>query len=293
LAVPREYGIENMPVNGGSMTNRGYEATMGLTPIRSKDWTLNLSLNTSKNWNEVTKVAVGNVSWSTATSGNMYKEGYAVSSFWAFKCDGIDAETGEPIIDLTTEEGADTTDPTSFMVYAGKLDPDFTSGLGLSLRWKDLSISTSLYLQLGGKKFLSPAYESTMMPSEYENLSTELLNRWTPTNTSAEFPGLPNGTIANVQLPNGSYANVYQMYNYSDKRVVNASSLRCNSLALSYSFPYEWVKNNLHVKSLSLGASISNLFSIVSSDFHGRDAEVATGQQPRTRSVSLNLNVSF
>lgn len=294
IPMPREYGIENMPVNGGSVVNRGYELTVGFTPIRTKDFTWNVSMNTSKNFNEVAKVGIQNMHWKNTTTGQFYKDGYAVSSFWAFRYEGIDKETGYPIINLDTEEGADLTDPTSYMVYAGKLDPDFTGGLSMSFRWKDLTLSTSLYLQLGGKKFLSPAYASIQLPSDYENLSTELLNRWTPDNPNAEFPGLPDRMIQNTQLPNGStYANVYEMYNYSDARVVSASSLRCNNLSLSYAVPFEWVRRNLHLQSVSFGGSITNLFAINSKDFKGRDAEVATGQQPRTRSVSLNLNVVF
>ena len=299
MALPREYGIENIPVNSGSMVNKGYELTVGFTPIRTKDFTWDVSLNTSKNWNEVTEVAMQSMSWKTAITGSFNKDGYPVSSLWAFKCDGIDPETGYPIIDTSSEPGADTTDPTSFMVHVGKLDPDFTGGLSMSFRYKQLSLSTSLYLQMGGKKFLSPAYQTTTLPSEYENLSTELLNRWTPQNRNAEFPGLPDYnavtwvTRTHFSLPNGETPSLYEMYNYSTARVVSASSLRCNNMSLSYSFPSEWLKRHLHIQALSLSAGITNLFAINSKDFKGRDAEVATGQQPRTRSCSLGLNVSF
>ncbi len=293
VAIPREYGIENMPVNSGSVTNSGYELSMGFTPVRTKNFTWNVSLNTSKNFNEVTKVGMQNISWRTSTSGSYFKDGYAATSFWAFKFEGVDKETGYPMIDLTTPEGADTSDPTTFMECVGKLDPDFTGGLNMSFRYKQLSLSTNFYLQLGGKKFLAQAYESSILPTEYMNLSTELLNRWTPTNVSAAFPGLPDHALTNIKLPNGSYSTLYEMYNYSTARVVSASSLRCNSISLSYNVPDQWLRKHLHVKSLSLGASVNNIFSIVSKDFHGRDPEVATGQQPRTRSASLNMNVSF
>ncbi|MBQ7442065.1 MAG: hypothetical protein IJ166_12610 [Prevotella sp.] len=185
------------------------------------------------------------------------------------------------------------------MVHVGKLDPDFTGGLGMSFRYKQLSLSTSLYLQLGGKKFLSPAYQTSTMPSEYENLSTELLNRWTPENRNAEFPGLPDYNVIkwitenHWSLPNGETPTMYDMYNYSTARIVSASTLRCNNMSLSYSFPNEWLNHVLHLQSMSIGASVSNLFAINSKDFKGRDAEVATGQQPRTRSCSINLNVAF
>lgn len=295
LDIPREYGIESMPVNGGSMKNSGYELTVGLTPIRTKDFTWNLSLNTSKNFNEVTKVGTQNQNWQSVATGTYYKAGYATNSFWAFRNDGIDPETGYPIINLDVEEGADTSDPTTYMEYAGKLDPDFTGGLSMSFRYKQFSLSTSFYLQLGGKRFLTEAYQSTFLPSEFENLTNELVGRWTPDNPNATFPGLPDKNVVSTLLPDGStYATVYQMYNYSMDRVVSASSFRCNSISFAYSFSDTWLKKyHIPAKSLSLSGTVNNIFTIHSGDFKGRDPEVAMGQQPRTRSFSLNLNVSF
>jgi hypothetical protein len=82
------------------------------------------------------------------------------------------------------------------------------------------------------------------------------------------------------------------MYNYSDARVVNASFLRCNNISLSYTVPGERLKH-LPVKNLSLTASVSNPFIIVSKDFKGMDPEVATGNQPISHTYSLNVNISF
>lgn len=294
LLVPREYGIENMPVNGGSMDNSGWELSVSFTPVRTKNFTWDMGLNTSKNNNKITKVGMQNLTWKTAISGDYYKKGYAVSSFWAFDCEGIDLDTGYPIINLDVQDGSDPlNDPTAYMKYAGKLDPDFTGGLTMSFRYKQLSLSTSFYLQLGGKKFLMKAYESQTLPSEYENLSSELNKRWRPGDTNAKFPGMPDKNVTNFLLPNTkTYSNVYEMYNYSHARVVNASSLKCNSISLSYSFPEQLAKS-LGVKFISLGASMSNPFTIASKDFKGRDPEVATGAQPITSSYSFNLNVTF
>ncbi len=49
--------------------------------------------------------------------------------------------------------------------------------------------------------------------------------------------------LLNSLLPDTkTYTNVYEMYNYSNVRVVNASSLKCNSIALNYSFPEQLAK---------------------------------------------------
>ena len=299
LELPREYGQENMPVNGGSMKNSGFDLSVNFTPVRTSNFTWTVGMNTSKNTNEVTKVGFQNLSWRTAASGSYTKAGYPVSAFWAFDCDGIDQETGYPIINLETHgDGDPASDPTTYMEYAGKLDPDFTGGLNMSFRYKQFSLNTNLYLQLGGKKFLADAYGASVadaktLPSEYENLSSELNGRWRPGDTDAQFPGLPDKNVDNFKLPDGKTSeNEYTMYNKSNARVVNASSLKCNNLSLSYFLP-EKVAKRLYCKSVSMSASMSNLFTIASKDFKGRDPEVAMGQQPLTSSFSFGLSVTF
>lgn len=53
--------------------------------------------------------------------------------------------------------GVDTpeakTDATVYMKYMGKLDPDFTAGLNMGFRFKDLTLSSSFICQLEVKNF--------------------------------------------------------------------------------------------------------------------------------------------
>lgn len=297
ISVPAEYGIDLMPVNAGSLRNRGYEFTVGFTPIRTKNFNWSVSMNTAKNFNEVTKVGTQNIGYQSAIQGTLLKEGYPVSSFWAFKFDGVDPVNGRPKIDLTVKDGANPSeDPTSYLVHVGKADPDFTGGFGNTIRYKQFSLMANFYLQVGGKKFLKSPYPTAILPSEYENLSSELNGRWTPENTSARLPGLPDQEAATnpVLLPGETkvYVPLYQMYNYSTDRVVDASSLRLNTLNCSYNFSNSFCEE-LKCKSLNVGLSASNVFSIVDKSFKGRDPEVARGNQPRTRSYTINLNVAF
>jgi hypothetical protein len=279
------------------MNNRGVELGASFVPVRSKDFTWSLGFTMSKNFNEIKKTANSqSLTWKTAVSGGLYHEGYPVSAFWAFDYQGINAATGYPIIN-TAIKGADSlSDPTTYMKYAGKMDPDLVSGISMMFRYKKFTLSTSLYLQMGGKKFLSPAYKlTTYLPSEYDNLSRELLGRWTPDNTTASFPGLPDKYIStnSVRLPGGKvYTNAYEMYNNSTARIVSASTLRCNSINLSYQLPAGFI-TRARLKNAVVGAGVTSPFAIVSKDFRGIDAEVATGGQPRTRTYTLNISTSF
>ncbi|EHQ28853.1 SusC/RagA family TonB-linked outer membrane protein [Mucilaginibacter paludis] len=294
LNIPIEYGVNSMLVNGGSMDNTGYEVTANFVPVRTKNFTWSVTANTSKNSNTITKVGTQLATWRTAVSGGLNKVGDPVSGFYAFKFTGVDATNGRPKIDLSYAAGADVAkDPTAYMQYVGKMDPDFTSGLGMNFRYKMLTLSSSFYLQLGGKKFLAPLYTLTSnLPTEYQNLSRNILDRWTPTNTSSNIPGLPDKSIPSVLLPNGTYVDLYDMYNNSTDRIVSASSLRCNNLSLSYALSPS-LTQRLRCKSINAGFGVSNPFSINSSKFNGVDPEVATGGQPRTRSYTLNLAISL
>jgi len=298
LTLPEEYGVETMPVNGGSLNNRGLELALSFVPVRTKDFSWSVSTSFSRNFNEIKKTNTAqSLTWRTATSGGLYHEGYPVSGFWAFDFQGINPANGYPVINQAYKPGSDTlNDPTSYMKYMGKMDPDVSSGISMVFRYKRLTLSTDFYLQLGGKKFLSPAYKlTTYLPSEFENLSRELLDRWTPDNTTASFPGLPDKNVQNsiVNFQNKkSSANIYDMYNYSSARVVNASTLRCNSINISYMLPAKLI-TRARLKNATVGAGVTSPFAIVSRGFRGIDAEVATGGQPRTRVYTLNVSTSL
>jgi hypothetical protein len=82
------------------------------------------------------------------------------------------------------------------------------------------------------------------------------------------------------------------MYNYSSDRVVSASTLRCNNINISYTLPAKLI-TKMRLKNASIGAGVTAPFAIVSNNFRGIDAEVATGGQPRTRNYTLSMNASF
>ncbi len=283
----------------GKIGNSGIEINLNFIPIQSKNYTLSININTSKTFNSLKTDFVANPTWRLATSGNYFLKDYPMSSLWAFDFTGIDPTNGYPTFNLDVAEGKDpVTDPTSFMKYVGKLNPDLTAGLGLNFRYKMFTLSTSLYLQLGGHKFLAPVYvapnstRTISLPLEYDNLTKEITERWTPTNTTASFPGLPDSRLSQIILPDGTYTNYYEMYNYSTARVANASTLRVNSISISYSLPNNIV-SRLKCQGINVGFTAANPFAWVSRDFKGIDAEVATGSQPRTRSYTFNLSVNF
>jgi TonB-linked SusC/RagA family outer membrane protein len=304
--LPLAYGIESMPVNGGKLVNEGLELQLRGTIVRTRDFVWNLSLNTSKNRNRVDSDIDHSAQWQYARNGTLNKKGYPVSAFWAFRFTGLNGDHGYPEYEIPTveENPAALGDVTEFMEYAGKLVPDFEGGLSSTWRYKTLTLATSFNLNVGGKKFLYNMFNRTSLPSAYDNLPKEFVDRWKKPGDEAftTIPGIPGNVETapgsnsfvhpSVTLPTGTNVSRYTMYNYSTARVVNASFLRCNSISLSYSVPREAL-SRYSLQNLMLTASVSNPFIIVSKEFKGMDPEVATGKQPISHTYSLNLNISF
>lgn len=294
--LPREYGMETMPINAGTMLNRGIELTLNGTIVRTPGVTWQMSVNGAKNFNRIRTSLDRSDLWQAAVSGALAKEGYPVSGFWAFDYTGADPASGMPTFNLP----AGSVDATHYMKYMGKLDPDFQGGFQTSLRWKQLVISTAFNFQIGGKRFLDRMFQRDGgMPLPYENMPRDFADRWTPSNTSARIPGLA-GMIDDgerpawptIALPNGHTGFPYEMYNFSTDRVVSASFLRCSSIALGWALPEHWVRR-AGMRSVSLRASVTNPFVAASKRLHGMDPEVAVGNQPIARTFNMGINVSF
>ena len=304
--VAYEHGVLSMPVNGGKMKNSGWDASVNFVPYRDNDWVVSLGFNFSKIKNEVNSTIEPTGSWQEASSGNLNKDGYPVTSFWAFDFTGLNPETGGPEFDLTGMEKTEAvSDATVYMKYAGKMDPDFTTGVTFSIRWKSLTLNSGLNLSIGGKTFLAPMSTNyTSIPSEYENMSTEWLGRWRKPGDEARtnIPSLPDiatsaapirlksDVVPDGEIVSGTY-RPYEMYAYSDARVVDAWYLRCNNIQLSWNVPEKSTPKFLQF--LSFNCSVSNPFQLRSKDFKGRDPEVALGNQPLSSSWSLGISMGF
>lgn len=293
--VPLENGVSTRAMNGGTMENSGWELSVNFVPLRMKDFVWSLNFNTSKNYNKVTSNLEPNRSWTSAVSGTLNQDGYPVSAFWAFEYVGLSSENGVPEFNLSgMENPLAETDATQYMKYVGKLDPDISAGLSTSVRYKSFTLSASFNLQVGGKKFLAPMFSEGMYdntPDEYSNLPKDFARRWRKAGDEkiTNIPSLPAKGKGQFTALNNTF-NLYEMYNYSDLRVVNASFFRCNNISLSYNLSGKKIH---FARNISLGLTVSNPFIIVSKDFKGVDPEVAMGAQPISRNYTFSMNISF
>lgn len=298
--VPYLFGVNSMPINGGTMSNSGWDLSVSATPVRTSNFVWNISLNTAKVYNKLETTIEQDKRWSRAANGQVNVKGYPVNSFWAIEFLGLKSDTGLPIYNIPTLEempGSDE-DATLYMKHMGTSEPNFSGGLSTSFRYKNLSLSMNFNLNTGVKRFLAPVFQENYVanniPSAYSNLPKEMVNRWRKPGDDrfTTIPSLPSSGQEATYLPGKISEYTHRLYNYTDIRVVRADFLRCNGISLSYTLPKELVQN-LGVKNISLSGNVGNPFIITTSDFKGRDPEVATGSQPVSRNYALSVNISF
>ena len=305
--IAQEYGMSTMPLNGGMISNSGLEATVNFTPIRNNNIAWTIGLNAGKNWNKsqsddrtAKADELTHINFLNGSNDRPLKKGYPLSAFWSYKFTGLDSKTGYPTFENATYDDVDgdgSVDPTTFLVYSGQSEPDFSGGFNTRLRWKDFNIGLDFAVALGAKKRLPNPYSTFTygkMPDIFSNLSKELNNRWKQPGDEAHtnIPGLYTSVrdLYNLNLPNGLYDNIYSMWAQSDVRVADASFLRCTQLSLSYSVPRA-ICQKIGLARIQFSANINNLFVIASDDWKGYDPELGYSIQPRIYSLGLSLGL--
>ena len=305
--IAQEYGMESMPLNGGLITNQGVEFTLNYTTIRTKNFAWTVGMNAGKNWNrsetdDRTAKAdeLTHYDFLSGNSSRPLKQGYPLSAFWSYRFTGLNSTNGYPTFANATYDDVDgdgSVDPTTFLVYSGQGEPDFSGGFNTRIRWKDFNFGIDFAANLGAQKRLPNPYSTFTygkMPDIYSNLSKELNNRWKQPGDEAHtnIPALYTSVrdLYNLNLPNGLYDNIYSMWAQSDVRVVDASFLRCTQISLSYNVPRK-VCQKIGLSRISVSANVNNLFVIASKEWRGYDPELGNSIQPRVYSIGLGIGL--
>ena len=305
--IAQEYGMSSMPLNGGFITNEGLEFSLNYTPIRTADFAWTVGLNAGKNWNKsetddrtAKADELTHIDYLNGSSDRPLKKGYPLSAFWSYQFEGLDHNTGYPTFMYASYDdigGDGSVDPTTFLVYSGQSEPDFSGGFNTRFRWKGFNLGIDFAANLGAKKRLPNPYSTFTygkMPDIFSNLSKELNNRWKKpgdearTNIPALYTSIRD--FYNLNLPNGLYDNIYSMWAQSDVRVADASFLRCTQISLSYGLPRK-ICQKIKLSNIQFSANINNLFVIASKEWRGYDPELGYSIQPRMYSLGLSIGL--
>lgn len=289
--VPSTTGYSQIKYfNSGELTNKGWDFRTDVIFLKKKDWQLSGYVNIARNINEVTKLS-SNMADSTYSFGNgnyavRVIEGNPVGSFYGYRYKGVYQNTGDTYArdasgtvmrdvagnPLVMRNGTATCYPGDAMyedinhdgvinqydiVYLGNAMPIVTGGAGLSLKWKQLTLSSFFHFRLGQKVINQARMDNEAMYNK-DNQSKAVLKRWRNEGDDTDIPR----------------ALYNQGYNYlgSDRFVEKASYVRLKSLSLNYQVPKR-VCQQWGITGLSVYVTGYDLFTWTK--YTGQDPEVS------------------
>ena len=170
----------------------------------------------------------------------------------------------------------------------GDPNPDLSLGLNLNVTWKRLTLSTFLTGEFGFDIYNTTKRQLTLMSygGTSTNRSKDVLNAWSPTNTSASIPALSLDD-------NNNEARMSTYY------VEDGSYLKMKFIKLQYELPSHWLKC-IGASALSVYGQMENVFTIT--DYSGLDPELPmgaygarldNGPYPRSRTFTVGVNLQF
>lgn len=274
--VPVSAGVnfaKEMLTNVGNVDSKGVEIALNAHIIDTRDFTWDATFNATWLENKITNLSLSGkddvsdtyVGYAESTPVMVYKPGYAPHTFWLYK--QIYAEDGTPVEGLYADLNGDGIVNDSDRYYCHNAHPDWIFGFSTSLRWKKLTLSTSLRAQVG--QYL------------YDQMSAGM--------GAAECFTWCSGQVNNLSA---SYAETHfarRRYE-SDYYLQNASFLKMDNLQLTYDFGKVGFIDGLH-----MSAMVQNVFTITK--YKGIDPESDWGVQgsayPRPRTYSLTIGLNF
>ena len=305
--IPGYIGATNNPVsNLGEIQNEGVEASLSHRLLR-KGFSMTTRLTYTHFTNTVIDVA-GDAGYITGygwpvrnTPITRMTEGYPVGHFVGYVSDGVfhnnsevashvndDGKLLQPnakpgdlrFLDINDDGQINSDDITDI----GSPWPDHILGLAVNLQYKGFDLSGILSAQIGNEVFR--AYERSDIT--FTNYQTFWLDRWTPSNTSSEYPRLISNDPNNNQRPSSFY-------------VEDASFLRLRNIQVGYSLPAS-VLSKVHLAGLRLYFSANNLFTIT--PYHGFDPDIGTngwildtgidkGYYPSNKTIGGGLKITM
>lgn len=312
-AISSVNGKKTYVINSGEIKNSGFSIDLTTSPISTSDFRWTISTSLSRTFNEMSsQPGAEQYELDDFLSGNALTKGHAVGTFYSYRFLGLNPVDGGPMFDNLQERKEIFNTMNKYDVYttvltpSGQRDPKIQGGLSTSFRYKSLRLSASFTYSLGSKVRLFRLFEDGVNFNVLNNVNKDLLARWKYAGDEryTDIPALINGNSVAARYYNSMVEvgsdiliadNAWDMYNYSDHRVVSGNYLQCQNISLTYDIPSKYLKK-AGLQLLSVTASATNLFTVCSSKLKGQTpiqsgfAEIQLSERP---TFSLGLNVAF
>jgi len=290
-------------VNGGDVTNKGFEVALSWNDQIGSDFRYGVNLNLSYNKNEVTRIANtegiihGDAGVLSKTANEFYRAqvGYPIGYFWGYQTAGVFQNQTDIDNWIAAGNGVASSNPRpGDIIYVdanhdGKIDendkgmigdpnPDFRLGFALNMSYKGFDFSLNATGAFGHQIYFG-----------YRSSTTYALDRWHGEGTSNRYG---KATLAD---------------DVADLNLENADYLRLQNITIGYDFKHLFKK--MPFSKARLYVSAQNLYTFTG--YKGLDPEVGfggnnaygqgnnwmtgvdLGSYPSPRTILFGINLSY
>lgn len=326
----------NYVVNGGILENQGVELSLNFRFIDNMGagkkrfmWrfdpqlgqVFNKLINNNINSRNVI-IDASALTYQSYLDGMVPVNGKAVNTFYSYRFRGLNPEYGFPVFygaepenkeELFAQYNKMTKDQifSMVMVESGRREPVLQGGFNNSFVYGNWTFNFTFTYSIGNKirlMQLTSGNYGTFRPSSQQNLRKEFTQRWRYPGDE-KYTNIPaiQGATETIQsdhiywwsgynMLNHFASDYYQMYDFSDLRVVKGDYLKLQYVSLSYRFPNELCRK-ISCKGAMVHLSGSNLYTFANKALRGQDPSQSGSTDNINLSVrpvyALNLNISF
>lgn len=300
ITVPASTGFFVKQINAGSITNRGWEAMLRVSPFADNEngFQWDFLANFSRN-NQIVNELDGQLKEYAVQSGwsGLQIKAPEGGSFGLFGTKWKRTENGDFIINKNT--GLRELELNQFI---GKVNPDFMLGLSNNFSYKGFRLGTLIDIRQGGV-----FYSGTVASLRGSGMAYETMEGRNGTfidkGVNVDAAGNETPNVTPVQSMQDFWSRYAATAN-TEGNVFDASFVKFRELTFSYAFPEKFRPFNKVIKGLELGFEGRNLWLIKSHVPHV-DPEmsyfgagsVGDGVEfnsfPSTSSYGVNLKIKF
>jgi TonB-linked SusC/RagA family outer membrane protein len=298
LKVPAPLGSgtsEKQVVNVGNIVNKGIELSLNAKIVEGKPFSLSASANVARNVNRITTLGTYN----NLTEGNNQEQilrvGESVGSFYGYRFLGV-VQADEDVAKLPVagskkpqpgdakyaDVGGANGAPDGKVtleydrIVLGSIQPDFTYGFSATAAYGRFDLYILFQGSQGNEVYNLLRSYLEGNPNDSYNMSTVLLDAWTPANQSHTTPRI--GYTRSGEL--------------DGRFVEDASFLKLRNVTLGYTLPLKAISPTAGIRIFVSGRNLLTL-----TRYKGYDPEVASGidlgTYPSSRSLLAGVSVTF
>lgn len=320
--IPNSPNDNVIPVNIGSMQNKGIELTLNGTILAKRDftWTSNFNITTVRN--RVTALANNNadiiVKTGTLENTSIIRVGQSIGSFYAVPTEGVNPANGQRIFRLNdgtlvqynhaapaatrwtkVSDGSVSRAAGQALdaVVIGPALPKYFGGFDNTFRYKNFDLNVLFYFS--GGNYVYNGSKAGLHDNRNWNNAKDALERWQKPGDNAKWPKV----IFGDNISNGSGLVI-------SNNVEKGDFVKIRNVSVGYSLP-KALTDRIHISGARLYASVLNAYTFTK--YTGFDPEVQSNNgagvaseqitngapsvdrnsAPLARTLNVGLNINF